>query len=96
MSNLGPFAKPLSRVVALGAAVGGELTFLTDALRAGIGSIGSTDISVTIDTDAPGAVPVESFYQSWSVHGGGVDFRPDGTGDTYGHDGFTPRRAMGK
>jgi hypothetical protein len=32
---------------------------------------------------------VDSFYGTWRVHGGGADFLPDGTGRTWGHDGFT-------
>lgn len=50
----------------------------------------------TAPTTAPPTVapttprpPVESFYGEWSVHGGTTTFRPDGTGVSKNHEGFT-------
>jgi hypothetical protein len=34
--------------------------------------------------------PPPTFYGEWTVHGGGVTFRSDGTGTAFNHVGFTP------
>ena len=59
-------------------------------------AVTSTAPPTTAPTTAPPTVapttprpPVESFYGEWSVHGGTTTFRPDGTGVSKNHEGFT-------